>query len=151
MQQKIYKGQLSALELAGYLVRHFDPLPNVQAQQVGKEEVYIVQIGQGDVIEKIHQAISITITTNEADPGGLIVTMGTQRWITPTMLGGAALGGLMALLVTPWALFMLLWPLRDAIAGMGLPEEIWNRVELGVASQGGVLVEDRTLKHPHEE
>ncbi|MDB5242731.1 MAG: hypothetical protein JWP57_3356 [Spirosoma sp.] len=151
MQQKIYQGTLSANELADYLVGYFDPQANLQAQKLGKDETYIVQIGQGDVVEKIHHALSVTITRPAKDASGLVITMGEQRWFTAQMAGGAAFWGLIGLLVTPWALFMLLWPLRDAISGMDLPKDIWQQIELGIASQGGKLAEEHYLKHPHEE
>ncbi|MVM36233.1 hypothetical protein GO755_39855 [Spirosoma sp. HMF4905] len=149
MQQKIYQGELSPEALADYLVTYFDPQHDIQAQKLGKDATFIVQIGAGDVIEKIHNAVSVTITKGETG-SGLVVTMGEQRWFTPKMASSAAFWGIIALLITPWALFMLLWPLRDAIAGSVMPEEIWNQIDLGVASQGGSLTATQSLKHPHE-
>ncbi|WP_020599895.1 hypothetical protein [Spirosoma panaciterrae] len=57
---------------------YFDPRHDIQAQKLGKNDSFIVQIGAGDVIEKIHNAVSVTITKGESG-SGLIVTMGEQR------------------------------------------------------------------------
>jgi len=150
MQQKIYRGNFAPSELADFLVQHFDPQPDIQAQKIGKDDAYIVQVGQGDVVEKIRNAISLSIARSSDDASQVVVSMGEQHWITPTMAGGAAFWGLIAALVTPWALFMLLWPLSEAMSGRTLPGDIWNQVEIGVASLGGSLAELRTVTHPHE-
>lgn len=150
MHQKVYRGAFAPSDLADFLVTHFDPQPEIQAQKIGKDDSYIVQIGQGDVVEDIRNAISVSIARSSDDASQIVVTLGEQHWITPAMAGGAAFWGLIGALVTPWALLMLLWPLSKAMEGRTLPGEIWNQVEIGVASLGGTLTEQRTVTHPHD-
>ena len=40
------------------------------------------------------------------------------------------------LLITPWALFGLLWPVSELIGSQALPSDIWNAVETYALSQG---------------
>ena len=61
----------------------------------------------------------------------------------------AATMGLIGVLVTPWALFALLWPLSDLIGSTTLPGDIWNTIDMWVASSGGSLERAEELRHPH--
>ena len=61
---------------------------------------------------------------------------------------GAVLG-LVSFLITPWALFALLWPVSDAVGSMTLPGDVWNTIELFAASKGGRLEGTEELNHPH--
>ena len=80
---------------------------------------------------------------------GIVVTMGQQQWLTPKMATYAAVMGLISLLVTPWALFALLWPLSEAVGSGTLPGDIWNTIENYVVGEGGTLARTQELTHPH--
>ena len=75
--------------------------------------------------------------------------MGQQQWLTPKMATYAAVMGLISLLVTPWALFALLWPLSEAVDSGTLPGDIWNTIDNCVISQGRSLGRAQELTHPH--
>jgi hypothetical protein len=61
----------------------------------------------------------------------------------------AAMMGLISLLVTPWALFALIWPLSDLVGSTSLPADIWNSGDTYLASRGATRALDQSLVHPH--
>ena len=77
--------------------------------------------------------------------------MGEQQWFTTKMATYAAMMGLIAILVTPWALFALLWSLSTMIGSRTLPNDIWQQIQIYVIGQGGTLGASQTLSHPHFE
>lgn len=148
MEQRIYRGEVSAEGLADYLVQRFDPQPDMQAQKLGQGESWIVQVARGDKPEDRSHALSVAIArTGE----GLTVTMGQQQWLTPQLAGYTAMMGLIALLVTPWVLFALIWPVTHLIGSTTLPGEVWSAVDTYMASQGAARDQDRHVTHPHGE
>jgi hypothetical protein len=149
MDQRVYHGNITPEGLADFLVQRFDPQHNVQAQKIGQGDSLVVQVGHGDVREEIKHAVTVGITRAHDSEQGVIVTLGQQQWITPGMATYAAMMGLVAVLVTPWALFGLLWPVSELIGSRTLPGEIWSAVEMYALSQGATLAETRTLTHPH--
>jgi hypothetical protein len=149
MEQRIYHGNLSPAALAEYLVQHYDPQENLQAQDIGKGEAHVVQIGRGDVPHDLRHAVTVAITPASGDPEGIAVTMGQQQWFTPTMATFSAIMGLIAILVTPWALFALLWPVSEMVGSSTLPGDIWNSIDIYAASNGGALGQTQELVHPH--
>jgi hypothetical protein len=149
MEQRIYRGNLTTDELADYLVQQFDPQENLQAQKIGQGESLVVQIGRGDVPKELRHAVSVAITAVPQGEPGAVVTMGQQQWLTPNMATYAAMMGLIGLLVTPWALFGLLWPVTDLIGSQTLPGQIWDTIELYAASKGVILQQKQELSHPH--
>ena len=149
MEQRVYRGNVVPEALANFLVQRFDPQEGVQAQKIGQGDSLVVQIGHGDVPEQIKHAITVGITRATDSEQGVVVTLGEQQWITPKMATYAAMMGLVAILVTPWALFGLLWPVSELIGSRALPGEIWSAVETFALSQGASLAQTKTLEHPH--
>jgi hypothetical protein len=149
MEQRIYHGNLSPDGLANYLVQRFDPQPDLQAQKLGEGDSLVVQIGRGDTPEEIRHAVTLGITRAPDSEQGLAVTMGEQQWISPKVATHAAMIGLIGVLITPWALFGLLWPLSELLGGHALPSEIWGAVETYALSQGAMLAQAQDLAHPH--
>jgi hypothetical protein len=149
VEQHIYHGNVTPEGLADFLVQRYDPQPDIQAQKIGQGETVAVQIGHGDLPEKIKHAVTVGITRATDSEQGIVVTMGQQQWITPNMAAYAAMMGLVSVLVTPWALFALLWPISDLIGSRTLPGDIWNTIETYVLSQGASLARTQDLAHPH--
>ena len=154
MEQRTYYGNFSPEALADFLVSTFDPQHNLQAQKFGQNGNVVVQIAQGDKPEDQRFAITVGITRavdNERGLEGLTVTMGEQQWFTTKMATYAAMMGLIAILVTPWALFAVLWPLSTMLGSRTLPNDIWQQIQIYVIGQGGTLGASQTLLHPHLE
>jgi hypothetical protein len=149
VEQRVYHGDVTPEGLADHLVQRFDPQHDLQAQRLGQGDSLAVQIGRGDVPEELRNAVTVGITRALDSEQGIAVTMGQQQWITPKIATHAAMIGLVGLLITPWALFGLLWPVSQLIGSQALPGDIWNAVETYVFSQGATLAESRDLAHPH--
>lgn len=149
MEQRIYRGYISPAALAEYLVQHFDPQKDLQAQQIGQGGNSIVQIGRGDVPADLRNAVTVAITEAQDDEPGVAVTMGQQQWLTPSKATFAAAIGLVGVLITPLALFALLWPLSDLVGSTTLPGEVWTAIDTYVAAQGGTPGPTQELAHPH--
>jgi len=149
VEQRIYHGTVAPEGLADYLVQRFDPQQNLQAQKLGQGDSLAVQIGRGDVPEELRNAVTVGITRATDSEQGVTVTIGQQQWITPKFATHAAMIGLVGLLITPWALFGLLWPVSELIGSQALPGDIWSAVETYALSQGATLAEARDLAHPH--
>lgn len=149
MEQRIYRGDLSPVDLADFLVAHYDPQENLQAQNIGQGGAHAVQVGRGDVPEDLRHAVTVAITRAPDGQGGLAVTLGQQQWLTPKMATYAATAGLIAVLFTPWALFGLLWPVSELIGSTTLPGDIWGTIDKYVVAHGGSLDRTEELAHPH--
>lgn len=149
MEQRIYHGEVSPAELAAFLVQQYDPRHDVQAQILGEGDSLLVQIGRGDQPEKIRHAVTVAVTRAPGGEPGVAVTMGQQQWFSPHMAGFAAAMGLVSALITPWALFALLWPISDLVGSATLPGDIWNTIDLHMASRGAARGPDQQLAHPH--
>lgn len=151
MEQRIYHGDIQPDELADYLVNYFDPLENVQAQRFGEGNSCLVQIGRGDVPADLRYALTLTIAHAENEAGnGVAITMGQQQWLNTKQATFTAVIGLLGLLVTPWALFALLWPVGEMTGAASLPDDAWKQIDMFVVSKGGALAETRELSHPHQ-
>lgn len=148
MEKRVYRGNITAEELADHLVQHYDPKPNLQAQKIGKDESFLVQIGYGDTPADIRHALTVAIAKTE-DGSGVSVAMGQRQWITPDEAKHAAFWGLLAVLVTPWVLFALIWPLGEAISSTSLPGDIWSLVDTYAVSHGASMSYSEPLSHPH--
>lgn len=149
MEQRIYHGAFDPEVLADYLVQYYDPQPDVQAQKIGNGAALIVQVARGDIPEKQRHAVTVGIARATDTEQGVVVTLGQQQWITPSMATYAAMIGIISLIITPWALFALLWPVSELIGSTTLPGDIWNTVETYVIGQGGVRAQTQNLQHPH--
>jgi hypothetical protein len=149
MDQRVYHGDVAPGDLADYLVQQFDPRENLQAQKIGEGDSLLVQIGRGDQPKDLRDAVSVAITRAPDGAPGIVVTLGQQQWLSPTMATYAASMGLISVLVTPWALFALLWPLSQVIGSRTLPGEIWDAIDVYLASRGATRGEERQLTHPH--
>jgi hypothetical protein len=149
VEQRVYHGAVSPGELADFLIQHYDPQRDLQAQKLGEGDSLIVQIGRGEKPEEIRHALTVAIT-RAADGGpGLSVTMGQQQWFNPGMAGFAAMMTLISVLVTPWALFALIWPLSDLIGSATLPNDVWNLIDTYMSSRGATREQVQQLTHPH--
>jgi hypothetical protein len=148
VEQRVYRGEVAPGDLADFLVQHFDPQEDLQAQKIGEGESLIVQVGRGDTPKELRHAVTVAIT-NAKDAPGLAVTLGQQQWLTPTLASYTAMMGLVSALVTPWALFALIWPLSQALGSRTLPEDVWNAIETYMASKGATRAQEQQLTHPH--
>jgi len=149
VEQRIYHGNVPPEDLADHLVQQFDPKPDLQAQKLGEGDSLLVQIGRGDEPAKVRHAVTVAITRAADGAPGLALTMGQQQWFTPAMAGFTAMMGLISFMVTPWALFALVWPVSDMIGSATLPGDIWNSIDLYMASRGATRGPDQQLAHPH--
>lgn len=147
MERRTYSGSFDPAALAEYLVQHYEPQHGLQAQDLGQGGAHLVQIGRGDSPDKPRHAVTVAIAA--ADDGKVIVSLGQQQWLTPEVAGFGAVMALVALLVTPWVLFALIWPLTEAVGNMQLPEDVWNTIDTFAASRGGRLERTEELSHPH--
>jgi hypothetical protein len=149
MEQRTYHGEVSAEGLADFLIQRYDPQKNVQAQRLGQGDSILVQIGYSESPAHMRHAVTIAIAATKDEMPGIVVTMGQRQWITPEEAEHAAFWGLLAVLITPWVLFALLWPLSEMISSSTLPSDIWSTVESYVASQGASSATATLLTHPH--
>ena len=149
MEQRIYHGTITPEGLADYLVQRFDPQHDLQAQKLGQGDSLAVQIGRGDVPEELRNAVTVGITRATDSEQGVAVTLGQQQWITPKLATHAAMIGLVSVLITPWALFGLLWPVSELLGSRALPGEIWGAIETYALSQGATLAQTQDVQHPH--
>ncbi len=149
MEQRIYHGTVTPQALADYLVQHYNSQEKMRAQRIGEGDNLVVQVGYDHDHKDIRNAITIGIHPAPGNAGDLAVTMGEQQWITPQLAGYAVMMGLVGLLVTPWALFALLWPVSELFAAHALPGDIWNTIEVFTMTQGAVAGPPQTLTHPH--
>jgi hypothetical protein len=148
MEQRIYHGNVSPEGLADYLVQYYGAQEHLRAQKLGQGDSLVVQIGHPHDNE-IRNAVTLGIHRTPENSTDLIVTMGEQQWITPQLAGYAAMMGLVSVLITPWALFALIWPVSQLLGSRVLPGEIWNAVQTYAMSQGAVPGTAQTLTHPH--
>jgi len=147
MEQRTYRGNISPEALADHLVSQYDPKQDLQAQKIGQGDALMVQIGRGDIPTDMRHAVTVSIA--RAGEGEVAVTMGQQQWLTPSMATYTAVMGIISLVVTPWALFALLWPMSEMIGSTTLPGDVWNTIDGYMASQGAVLGGAQDLRHPH--
>ena len=146
MQQRRYTGALPAEALAESLVKFFDPQHDLQAQSFSQNGNTVVQVAFGEDPAKERFAVTLGIVP---DSDGLTVTMGEQQWMDFSGATSAAVLTLIGILVTPWALFGLLWPMSKLLASRALPGQVWSQVDQWVTMNGGVLAGAQTLEHPH--
>lgn len=149
MERRIYRGEIYPEDLADYLVGHYDPQENLQAQDISEGTAHVVQIGRGDIKKELRHAVTVAITEAPDSDDGIAVTMGQQQWLDQKMGTFSAVIALVGVLVTPWALFGLLWPISDLIGSTTLPGDIWSTIDAYVLSHGGHLEKTEDLKHPH--
>ena len=149
MEQRVYHGAITPEALADYLVQKYDPQDDLQAQKLGSGDSLAVQIGRGDEPDKIKHALTVGIARTTEGEQGVTVTIGQQQWITPKMATYAAMIGIISLLITPWALFALLWPVSEMIGSTTLPGQVWNDIETYALTQGATLGRKEDVGHPH--
>src|SRR4051812_11891163 len=102
MEQRVYHGSVTPMELADYLVQQYDPQPDLQAQKAGEGASLMVQVGRGDTPEERRHAVTLAITQAPDGQPGVVLTLGQQQWLTPKMATYTAMMGLVSALVTPW-------------------------------------------------
>ena len=145
----MYHGNITPEALADYLVQHYNSQEKMRAQRIGQGDNLVVQVGYDHDHKEIRNAITIGIHHAPGSASDLAVTMGEQQWITPQLAGYAVMMGLVGIMVTPWALFALIWPLSQLFAAHALPGDIWNTIEVFTIGQGAVAGPTQTLTHPH--
>jgi hypothetical protein len=149
-EQRVYRGEVAPSELADYLVGQYEPKQDLQAQKLGQGDSLMVQIGRGDQPEEIRHAVTVAVTRRSDGVPGVMVTLGQQQWLNPKMATFAAMMGLIGLLVTPWALFALIWPVSDLVGSATLPGDVWNTIDTYLASLGAMVDTTQQVAHPHE-
>ena len=170
MQQRRYNSILTPEMLGDLLVQHYDGERRTEAQRVGSGDSVLVQVRRGREGRQ-HTALTIGISraaANEAlenAPGithpadgdapaaptttaekDLVVTIGEQQWFKPEDHSGPVVGSLIGALFTPWALFGLLSPLRQAARGYADSNDVWPTIENSILTQGGTLLSQTELQ-----
>lgn len=149
MEQRTYHGNVSAEGMADFLLQRYNSENDVIAQRFGETGSILIQVGHGNDPTHIRHAVTVAIAPIPNEEPGIVVTMGQRQWITPDEAGHAAFWGLLAVLLTPWVLFALLWPLNEIISASTLPADIWSAVETYTGSLGVTTVNTTQLTHPH--
>ena len=80
MERRTFSGTFNAATLAEHLVSHFDPQPNLQAQDLGQGGAHLVQIGRGDQPAELRHAVTVAIA--DIGDGSVTVALGQQQWLT---------------------------------------------------------------------
>lgn len=149
MEQRTYHGTITPDQLADYLVQLYDPQKNMQAQKIGQGDSLIVQIAMSDEPENKRGALTIAIVRATDAESGVMVTMGEQQWLTPNNMAYAAMMAAISVLITPWALFGLIWPVSQIMATRMLPNDVWNTIDTYMVGQGAQRSYTQQLDHPH--
>ncbi len=149
MQQRVYHGTVSPDQLADYLVQLYDPQKNMQAQRIGEGDSLIVQIAMSDVPENKRGALTVAIVRAMDAESGVMITMGEQQWLTPQNMAYGAMMAAISVLVTPWALFGLIWPVSQILETRMLPNDVWNTIETFMIGQGARRSQTQEIQHPH--
>lgn len=147
MEQRRYRSAVEPEALAHYLEDHLDEQRRTEAQVLGQGDSVVVQVKHGREGREQDSA-TIGIHRDPDQPGVLVVTQGEQQWLTKANVDHVA-GTMIGALWTPWALFGLLWPARNALSNLASPGEIWHLVDTFVLTQGGELIASEDLEHPH--
>src|SRR5579859_3921066 len=149
MEQRIYHGGNATPDsLADFLVQNeFQFGRRWVVQKLGQGNSVMVQIGR-EHSRYTEPVVSLAIARTP-DNENIAVTIGEQQWIHSGVIGYGAMGSLIGLLFTPWALFGLLYPARRYLEGEMIPGELWNLVDTFVIGQGGMLVQQQDISHPH--
>ena len=130
MQQRIFHGKLTPLDLARRLVGEYNR-NNLRAQMIGSGDHIIIQISTVNRPRSGGQtAVSVSLQKVE---DGVAVKIGKQTW-----LGVAASLGQTALTVwrNPWGLLHRLDDLAQDVENLQLSEEIWEFIEDAAYSLG---------------
>ncbi len=151
MEQRTYQGSIAPETLADYLVQHYNSQEKLRAQKIGQGDTLVVQIGYDHDHHDIRNAITVGIHRAQGSETALVVTMGEQQWITPQVAGYAVMMGLISVMVTPWALFALIWPVSQLLGSRTLPSDVWSTIEVFAAGQGAMAGPTQILTHPHIE
>ena len=149
MEQRIYHApNITPDNLADFLIQNHMQMRRWIGQKFGSGNSVMVQIGR-ERHHEIEPAVSVGITRPPDDEGNITVTLGEQQWMNPNMVSHAAMTAAVGVLYTPWALFALLHPARHLLMGEVVPSQFWNTVETYIISQGGTLLQQQNLTHPH--
>ncbi len=140
MEQRVYDGKLAPEGLADYLVQRFNEGWDFAAQKIGQDESFIVQIGYARHHHARRPAVTVGITRPPGQETGLQVTLGEQQWIGSEFAQHALVTGLIAAMITPWALFGLIGPASRMLGAGKLPDDVWETVETYVHALGGAPV-----------
>lgn len=133
MEQRTYRGKIDPEALADALVAQFDG-GDLMAQRVGRGDHVLVQIASRDWGWGGPQtALTVGIARTE---GGVEVSLGQQRWLGA--VADLAQTGLMAL-VNPISLITRIDDVARSIAGLTLPQQVWEAVEHYCQSVGASL------------
>ncbi|RME31549.1 MAG: zinc ribbon domain-containing protein [Thermoflexia bacterium] len=133
MEQRIYRGEIDPQALADALVLQFNT-GNLMAQRVGRGDNVLVQIATRDWDWGGPQS-ALTLGISRVE-GGIRVTMGQQQWLGA--VADLAQTGLMAL-INPLSLITRIDDIARSIAGLTLPQQVWEAVEHYCESAGARL------------
>jgi len=151
MEQHIYHGGTATPEsVAGALITHFAHDPQIRAQQVGSGESFLVQIGP--IAHPDRPTLTLAahrLPATEPHAGDLAVSLGVQQWMSEEVVGFSGMAGIIELLFTRWGQNTLLWPIHEITEHGALAQQIWAVVDSTLTAQGGTLIDQQTLVHPH--
>ncbi len=123
MERRTYRGEIEPQALAEALAMQFNR-GSLMAQRVGKGDHVLVQIATRDWDWSGPQS-ALTVGISRVE-GGIQVTMGQQRWLGA--VADLAQTGLMAL-VNPLSIITRIDDIARSIAGLTLPQQVWQAVE----------------------
>lgn len=133
MEQRTYRGEITADGLAEALVAQFDG-GDLMAQKVGQGEHVLVQIASRDWGWGGPQ-MAMTVGIGQKEEG-IEVTLGQQRWLGA--MADLAQTGMMAL-VNPLSLVSRIDDIARSVSGLTLPQQVWEAVEHYCESVGATL------------
>ncbi|HEC33614.1 MAG TPA: zinc ribbon domain-containing protein [Chloroflexi bacterium] len=146
MEQRTYRGEVSPEALADALVAQFSG-GDLMAQRVGQGDHVLVQIASRDWGWGGPQtALTVGIARVE---GGVEVSLGQQRWLGA--VADLAQTGLMAL-VNPISIITRIDDVARSIAGLTLPQQVWEAVDHYCGSVGaslGLRAEEAVVTCPY--
>jgi hypothetical protein len=133
MEQRIYHGNLTPMDLSEALIARFNR-GNLRAQQLGDDDRLIVQIGsRPGAISGGDTALSVILQRIE---DGVSVQVGQQAWLgIAASLGRTALSALR----NPFNLLGRLDDLAQDIQNLQIDEQIWQAIDEIARSAGASM------------
>ena len=120
MDQKIYHGNVTPIDIATILLAHFEE-ENLEAVEVGLDDQIIVQIRSKKHV-KSGGKTAIAVTLQQFDDG-VIVSVGEQKWLNiAASLGYSAL----VALKNPFSLLHRIDDIAQDLENLRIKEEIWQ-------------------------
>lgn len=140
METKIFHGEIKPLDFAQALIGEFNQ-GNLRAQQVGRNNEIVVQIGTRD-LRRSGGGTAMTVTLKKVDDG-VAVQVGKQSW-----LGVAASLGTTALAAfrNPFHLLGRLDDVAQDIESLQISERVWEVIEKAAQMKGASFALSERLR-----